>query len=85
MAPASTNLYGDLYTELYERLHPTALEDELAFFLSYAQPDSRILEPLYDKRTAPAPPSCSGDFPSTVWIYLNPCWGGSGKRLRTPV
>ena len=56
------NLYGDLYTELYERLHPTAPEDELAFFLSYAQPDSRILEPLYDKRTAPAPLLAAGIF-----------------------
>ncbi len=50
MTPASTNLYGDLCTELYERLHPTAPEDELAFFLSYAQPDSRILEPLCGSR-----------------------------------
>lgn len=62
MAPASTNLYGDLCTELYERLHPTAPEDELAFFLSYARPDSRILEPLYDKRTAPAPLLAAGIF-----------------------
>ena len=58
MTPASTNLYGDLCTELYERLHPTAPEDELAFFLSYARP----LEPLYDKRTAPAPLLAAGIF-----------------------
>lgn len=40
------NQYGDLCTELYERLHPVAEAEELDFYLSYASPKHRILEPL---------------------------------------
>lgn len=78
------NLYGDLFTELYERLHPTAPEDELAFFLSYAQPDSRILEPLCGSGRFLLPFLQRGF--SIYGVDLSePMLGGSGKRLRTPV
>lgn len=40
------NTYGSLCTEMYERLHREAPEDELNFYLSYAQPGMKILEPL---------------------------------------
>lgn len=40
------NYYGSLCTELYELLHKTAPPDELGFYLSYAKPGDRILEPL---------------------------------------
>ena len=40
------NYYGSLCTELYEILHKTAPEDELEFYLSYAKPGDKILEPL---------------------------------------
>lgn len=40
------NYYGSLCTEMYEILHPHAPEDELAFYLSYAQKGQAILEPL---------------------------------------
>lgn len=40
------NYYGNLCTEMYEILHKEAPQDELAFYLSYAQRDMSILEPL---------------------------------------
>ena len=40
------NYYGSLCTEMYELLHEKAPADELAFYLSYAQPEMKILEPL---------------------------------------
>lgn len=40
------NYYGSLCTELYEILHPQAPQDELEFYLSYARPGQKILEPL---------------------------------------
>lgn len=40
------NYYGSLCTEMYEILHPNAPEDELAFYLSYAEKGKKILEPL---------------------------------------
>lgn len=40
------NYYGSLCTEMYEILHEKAPEDELQFYLSYAQKGMRILEPL---------------------------------------
>ena len=46
MCKDGVNHYGSLCTELYERLHARAPEDELAFYLSYARPGQRILEPL---------------------------------------
>lgn len=40
------NYYGSLCTEMYEILHKDAPEDELAFYLSYAEKGMSILEPL---------------------------------------
>lgn len=40
------NYYGSLCTEMYEILHKNAPEDELAFYLSYAEKGMKILEPL---------------------------------------
>lgn len=40
------NYYGSLCTEMYEILHETAPEDELEFYLSYAQKGQKMLEPL---------------------------------------
>lgn len=40
------NYYGSLCTKMYEILHKTAPQDELAFYLSYANRGDRILEPL---------------------------------------
>lgn len=40
------NYYGSLCTEMYEILHAKAPEDELAFYLSYAEKGMKILEPL---------------------------------------
>lgn len=40
------NYYGGLCTEMYELLHKEAPQDELAFYLSYAEKGKKILEPL---------------------------------------
>ncbi|WP_294147178.1 bifunctional 2-polyprenyl-6-hydroxyphenol methylase/3-demethylubiquinol 3-O-methyltransferase UbiG [uncultured Clostridium sp.] len=40
------NYYGSLCTEMYEILHEKAPQDELAFYLSYAEHGKKILEPL---------------------------------------
>ena len=40
------NYYGSLCTEMYEILHEKAPQDELAFYLSYAEKGKKILEPL---------------------------------------
>lgn len=40
------NYYGNLCTEMYEILHETAPQDELDFYLSYAEKGKKILEPL---------------------------------------
>lgn len=40
------NYYGSLCTEMYEILHAQAPQDELQFYLSYAEKGMRILEPL---------------------------------------
>ena len=40
------NYYGCLCTEMYEILHETAPQDELDFYLSYAEKGKKILEPL---------------------------------------
>lgn len=40
------NYYGSLCTEMYEMLHKQAPEDELNFYLSFAQKGDKILEPL---------------------------------------
>ncbi|MCI8590599.1 MAG: class I SAM-dependent methyltransferase [Clostridiales bacterium] len=40
------NYYGSLCTEMYEILHKEAAQDELAFYISYAEKGMSILEPL---------------------------------------
>lgn len=40
------NYYGSLCTKMYEILHKNAPEDELSFYLSYAEKGISILEPL---------------------------------------
>ncbi len=40
------NYYGSLCTEMYEILHKDAPRDEFSFYLSYAEKDMSILEPL---------------------------------------
>lgn len=40
------NYYGSLCTKMYELLHPQAPQDELEFYLSYANKDQKILEGL---------------------------------------
>ena len=40
------NYYGSLCTRMYEILHEKASEEELNFYLSYAEKGCRILEPL---------------------------------------
>ena len=40
------NYYGSLCTEMYEILHKKAPQDELSFYLSYAEMGTKILEPL---------------------------------------
>ena len=37
------NYYGSLCTEMYEILHKEAPQDELAFYLSYAEKGMKIL------------------------------------------
>ena len=39
------NYYGNLCTEMYEILHAEAPQDELNFYLSYAEKGKKILEP----------------------------------------
>lgn len=46
MSELKRNYYGSLCTEMYEILHEKAPQDELEFYLSYAQKGKKILEPL---------------------------------------
>ena len=46
MSEVRKNYYGSLCTEMYEILHERAPEDELNFYLSYAEKGKKILEPL---------------------------------------
>ncbi|MEI3037579.1 MAG: class I SAM-dependent methyltransferase [Victivallales bacterium] len=46
MSEQKQNYYGRLCTELYEILHEKAPQDELDFYLSYAEKGQKILEPL---------------------------------------
>ncbi|WP_297903960.1 class I SAM-dependent methyltransferase [uncultured Parabacteroides sp.] len=46
MNKAERNYYGSLCTEMYEILHEKAPQDELDFYLSYAEKGKKILEPL---------------------------------------
>lgn len=46
MCKIKQNYYGSLCTEMYEILHDKAPQDELNFYLSYAEKGKVILEPL---------------------------------------
>ncbi len=46
MSKLKQNYYGGLCTEMYEILHQQAPQDELNFYLSYAEKGKKILEPL---------------------------------------
>lgn len=46
MSGLKQNYYGSLCTEMYEILHGQAPQDELNFYLSYAEKGKKILEPL---------------------------------------
>ncbi|MFG6369337.1 MAG: class I SAM-dependent methyltransferase [Lachnospiraceae bacterium] len=46
MSELKQNYYGSLCTEMYEILHEQAPQDELNFYLSYAEKGKKILEPL---------------------------------------
>ena len=46
MEKLKQNYYGSLCTEMYEILHKQAPQDELGFYLSYAEQGKKILEPL---------------------------------------
>lgn len=46
MSQSQQNYYGSLCTEMYEILHAQAPQDELNFYLSYAESGMKILEPL---------------------------------------
>lgn len=46
MSELKQNYYGSLCTEMYEILHEQAPQDELDFYLSYAEMGKKILEPL---------------------------------------
>lgn len=46
MGKLKQNYYGSLCTEMYEILHKQAPQDELNFYLSYAEKGKKILEPL---------------------------------------
>lgn len=46
MGELKQNYYGSLCTEMYEILHEQAPQDELNFYLFYAEKGKKILEPL---------------------------------------
>lgn len=46
MEEIKRNYYGSLCTEMYEILHKEAPQEELEFYLSYAEKEKSILEPL---------------------------------------
>lgn len=46
MGELKQNYYGSLCAEMYEILHEQAPQDELDFYLSYAEKGKKILEPL---------------------------------------
>ena len=47
MDEVKQNYYGSLCSDMYEILHKQAPQDELNFYLSYAEKGKKILEPLY--------------------------------------
>lgn len=46
MSEQKQNDYGSLCTEMYEILHKKAPREELEFYLSYAEKEKKILEPM---------------------------------------
>ena len=46
MDEVKKNYYGSLCSDMYEILHKQAPQDELNFYLSYAEKGEKILEPL---------------------------------------
>lgn len=46
MGESKQNYYGSLCTEMYEILHEQAPQDELDFYISYAEKGKNIFEPL---------------------------------------
>ena len=46
MSEVRQNYYGSLCTEMYEILHEKAPQDELEFYLSYANKGDKILEKI---------------------------------------
>ena len=44
MSELKQNYYGSLCTEMYEILHEQAPQDELDFYLSYAEKGKKILD-----------------------------------------
>lgn len=46
MSKLKQNYYGSLCTEMYEILHKQPPQNELNFYLSYAEKEKKILEPL---------------------------------------
>ena len=46
MDEVKKNYYGSLCVDMYEILHEQAPQDELNFYLSYAEKGKKILEPL---------------------------------------
>ena len=55
MREPQQNYYGSLCTEMYELLHKKAPEDELNFYLSYAEQGLKILEPPLWQRPISCP------------------------------
>ena len=51
MSELKQNYYGSLCTEMYEILHEQAPQDELDFYLSYAEKGKKILETPVRQRT----------------------------------
>ena len=75
MREPQQNYYGSLCTEMYELLHKKAPEDELNFYLSYAEQGLKILEPLCG----------SGRFlvPFMERACLVRCWHSCERKCRT--
>lgn len=67
--------YGSLCTEMYEILHEKAPQDELDFYVSYAEKGNKILEALCDSERFLVPFMEYGfdiwgiDFSSEMLIY----------------
>lgn len=62
-----------LCTEMYEILHKQAHQDELNFYLSYAEKGKNILEPLCGVADSLSP-LWNEAFISAEWICREKCW-----------